>query len=241
MNMQLSPEPGHSGPLRCFALNIDPDTVMPEWFGAWRGQFLSARWSLGHRHEEALGRLIPLLLCGEQSAIHVFANEVERLRGSKWRDSMAALKRVETDEYAHEQALQALSSCLAKPADLHWIKRAARHFYLGLGITGGMVEHFARVSQLDACVCIIMNAITHCELGRRHPVTQLFERIKQDEARHVSLCRNHYLQLGGDRRMFAQSRGAIGKKLVPLLATEAESFENLGIDAERLFRKLAPA
>jgi hypothetical protein len=238
--MQLSPHSGHSGALRCFALNIDPDTVMPEWFVGWREQFLCAGSKLSDRHEEALGRLIPLLLCGEQSAIHVFGNEVERLRGSKWSDSIAALKQVETDEYAHEQALQTLSSSLMEPADLHWIKRAARHFYLSLGITGGMVEHFARVSQLDACVCIIMNAITHCDLGRHHLITQLFERIKKDEARHVSLCRDHYLQLGGDRCMFTQGRGAIGKKLVPLLATEAGSFESLGIDADRLFKKLAP-
>ena len=240
MSTQFSPHAGHSGALRCFDLSIDPDTVMPEWFTAWREQFLCSRSKLSHRHEEALARLIPLLLCGEQSAIHVFGNEVERLRGSKWNDSIAALKCIETDEYAHEQALQTLSSSLMEPTDLHWIKRGARHFYLSLGITGGMVEHFARVSQLDACVCIIMNAITHCDLGRHHLITQLFERIKNDEARHVSMCRDHYLQLGGDRNLFKESRGAIGKKLVPLLATQPESFENLGIDADRLFQKLAP-
>ena len=240
MSTQFSPHTGHSGALRCFDLNIDPGTVMPDWFVSWREQFSGARSTLSYRHEEALARLIPLLLCGEQSAIHVFRSEAERLRGSKWNDSIAALQRIETDEYAHEQALQTLSSSLMEPADLHWIKRAARHFYLGLGTTGGMVEHFARVSQLDACVCIIMNAITHCDLGRHHLITQLFERIKKDEARHVSMCREHFLRLGGDRNLFKESRGAIGKKLVPLLATQAESFENLGIDADRLLQKLAP-
>jgi hypothetical protein len=241
MSAQLAPRLEQSAALRCFDLDIDPDTVMPEWFVQWRDQYMRGQFSLSHQHEEALARLIPLLLCGEQSAIHVFGNEVERLRGGAWDSSIVALKSIETDEYAHEQALQTIASQLMEPTDLHSIKRKARHFYLSLGKTSGMVGHFARVSQLDACVCIIMDAITRCDLGKHHLIAQLFERIKKDEARHVSMCRQHFLQLGGDRQLFAQNRNMVGSKLVSLLATETESFENLGIDSDRLFNKLAPA
>ncbi|MFT5396526.1 MAG: hypothetical protein ACI85N_001725 [Gammaproteobacteria bacterium] len=238
----MSAQPSYieqSNNLRCFDVNIDPRTVMPAWFIDWRKGFLSGGSKLSHRHEEALARLIPLLLCGEQSAIHVFGVEVERLRGSPWSSSISLLKDIETDEYAHEQALQTLASMLMEPTDLRSIKRKARHFYISLGTTAGMGEHFARISQLDSCVCIIMNAITQCDLGRTHLIVQLFDHIKKDEARHVSISRKHFLKLGGDRRLFKESNKSIGSKLVTLLATQQDSFEALGIDPDVLFQKLA--
>lgn len=237
----MSAQPSHvenANPLRCFDVNIDPHMVMPQWFVAWREQFLFGKPTLSHRHEEALARLIPLLLCGEQSAIHVFGNEVERLRGTTWKTSIDLLKNIETDEYAHEQALQTVTTRLMEPADIHSIKRKAKHFYISLGNTVGMADHFARVSQLDACVCIIMNAITHSDLGKSHLIVKLFERIKKDEARHVSVCRKHFLQLGGDKNLFKENRHAVSTKLVKLLMTEANSFEALGIDPDRMFRKM---
>ena len=93
-----------------------------------------------------------------------------------------------------------------------------------------MSEHFARISQLDACVCIIMNAITHCDLGKRYLITQLFDRIKKDEARHVSVSRKHFMQLGGDRSSFRQSRDIVSTKLVFLLGTEAESLTQINTE-----------
>lgn len=238
MSAQPSPYIEQSNAIRCFDVNIEPHTVMPQWFIAWREQYLYGASKISNRHEEALARLIPLLLCGEQSAIHVFGKEVERLRGSTLSTSINLLKDIETDEYAHEQALQVVASSLMEPADIHWIKRKARHFYLSLGNTVGMADHFARISQLDACVCIIMNAITHCDLGKDHLIVKLFERIKKDEARHVSICRKHFLQLGGDRASFKENRFAVSTKLVKLLMTQADSFEILGIDSDLMFRKM---
>ena len=237
----MSAQPSHleqNKPLRCFDVCIDPATTMPDWFIDWRQQFLSDVRMLSPRHEEALARLIPLLLCGEQSAIHVFSEEIERLHGSPWSNSVSLLKVIETDEYTHEQSLQTVSSVLMEPVDLNSIKRKARHFYLGLGTTSGMVEHFARISELDTCVCIIMNSITHSDLGKRHLITKLFERIKQDEARHVNVCRKHYSHLGGDHILLKQGRSSVSSKLVSMLKTEANSFEMLGIDPDALFYKL---
>ena len=228
----------NSNPLRCFKLHIELRSVLPTWFTTWQQQLLSEMFMISSCHEEALARLIPLLLCGEQSAIHVFSREVERLRGTPWSNSIALLKDIESDEYVHEQALQTLSSLLMQPADLCLIKRKARHFYLKIGSTVGVTEHFARVSLLDTCVCKIMNAITQCDLGKRHLITQLFDRIKKDEARHVSVSRKHFQRLGGDRALFTQSKDIVNSQLVSLLRTEANSFETLGIDPDVLFRKL---
>lgn len=226
-------------PLRCFDVCIDPATTMPSWFINWRQQFLNDKRVLSHRHEEALARLIPLLLCGEQSAIHVFGEEIERLQGSPWSNSVSLLKDIEADEYTHEQALQTVSSVLMEPVGINSIKRKARHFYLGLGTTSGMAEHFARIAELDTCVCIIMNAITHSALGKRNLITQLFERIKQDEARHVYICRKHYSHLGGNRVLLKQGKDSVSSKLVSLLKTETNSFEMLGVDPDALFYKLS--
>ena len=84
-----------------------------------------------------------------------------------------------------------------------------------------------------------MNAITQSDLGKGHLIVRLLDHIKKDEARHVSICRKHFLALGGDRRLFKQNKDSIGSKLVSLLSTQAESFEALGIDPDVLFKKLA--
>ncbi len=227
--------------LRCFDINEVQYSVMPSWLTSWQQELYSSNFKLSSRHEEALARLIPLLLCGEQSAIHVFGSEIERLRGNTWAKSVSLLKEIEIDEHAHEKALQVLSSILMEPTDLRNIKRNARHFYLRLGNTAGVAEHFAQVAQLDACVCIIMNAITKSDLGREHLIAKLFDRIKQDEARHVSVSKKHFYYLGGNRILLSENKSSVSQKLVALLRTEANSFETLGIDPDALFSKLLNA
>lgn len=225
----------------CFEVNVEHGLSMPAWLNEWNRQVSQGKFKISQRHEEALARLVPFLLCGEQSAIHVFGSEIERLRSNTLSKSIDLLRSIETDEYAHEQALQTLTSMLMEPTDIKDIKRKARHFYVRLGNTTGMAQHFARVAQLDACVCIIMNAITKCDLGRDNLITQLFERIKKDEARHVAVSKKHFHYLGGDEKMLLDNKYDVSHKLVDLLSTEADSFETLGIDSDLLFSKLAHA
>ena len=225
----------------CFEVNIDDSLIMPAWVDSWRQQISNEKFTISSRHNEALARLMPFLLCGEQSAIQVFGAEVERLRDSSWSKSIRLLKSIESDEYAHEEALQTLSSLLMQPSDLNDIKRRARHFYIRLGNTKGMTEHFARVAQLDACVCIIMNAISNSDLGKNSLATQLVDRIKKDEARHVGVSKKHFHYLGGDETILKRNKRDVSNKLVALLQTEADSFESLGVDSDILFRKLTNA
>jgi rubrerythrin len=224
--------------LRCFTLAIKPNAGQPGWLSVWRREFANTKVALTDRQEESMARLLPLLLCGEQSAILIFGSEVERLQGASWRESIALLSAIETDEYGHEQALQELSSMLMVPADLHQIKRRAQLFYLSIGKAAGLDNHFANISQLDACVALLMHAVANSGLGRGHCIAHLFDRIKQDEARHVVISRQHFLKLGGDKDIFTQSRNTISHALVSLLSSEASSFENLGIDPDQLFATL---
>ena len=225
----------------CFEVSVNDSLVVPAWVDLWRQKVSSEKFSISSRHNEALARLMPFLLCGEQSAIQVFGAEVDRLRESGWSKSVDLLKDIESDEYGHEMALRTLSQLLMQPADLGSIKRQAQHFYLKLGNTAGMTEHFARVAQLDACACIIMNEISNSDLGQNSPVSQLLNRIKKDEARHVNISKKHFLHLGGVESTLKENGHEISEKLVALLRTEADSFESLGVDSDQLFRKLTNA
>ena len=236
MNDGLNAYP--SSGLRCFALDINPRPVQPHWLSVWRREFGRAELALSYRQEEAMARLLPLLLCGEQSAIQVFGCEAQRLQGDRWQDSIALLSAIETDEYGHEQALQDVSARLMVPEDLHRIKRRAQLFYISISKAAGLDNHFANISQLDACVALLMHAVANSSLGRSHGIAQLFKRIKQDEARHVAVSRQHFLKLDGDKNVFSQSRKTISHSLVELLSSEAQSFDNLGIDPNQLFTTL---
>lgn len=229
---------GKINKLRCFTVEIKPNSVQPAWLSVWRREFAQSKVALSCRQEEAMARLVPLLLCGEQSAIQVFGSEAQRLQGDGWRDSIALLNAIEIDECGHEQALQHLSAMLMVPDDLHRIKRRAQLFYVSIGKTAGLDNHFANISQLDACVALLMHAVANSSLGNGHCIAQLFERIKQDEARHVAVSRQHFLKLGGHKDVFAKTRKTISNALVTLLRGEADSFENLGIDADQLFATL---
>lgn len=240
MNKQL-PYLTKSNAFGCFEVNVDDSLVVPAWVDIWRQKVTNEKLILSSRHNEALARLMPFLLCGEQSAIQVFGTEVDRLRDSTWSKSIGHLKDIESDEYGHEMALRTLSQLLMQPSDLSAIKRQARHFYLQLGTTSGMVEHFARVAQLDACACIIMNEISNSDIGQSSPVAQLLNRIKKDEARHVNISKKHYLYLGGVESVLKKSKHEVSEKLVALLSTEADSFESLGVDPDQMFRKLTNA
>ena len=55
--------------LRCFKVDIERYPVMPDWVKDWREELVTGKFKISSRHEEALARLVPLLLCGEQSAV----------------------------------------------------------------------------------------------------------------------------------------------------------------------------
>jgi hypothetical protein len=63
----------HSAPAK------DP-AQSPRWWQQWLKQFPLADLRMQDSHQQALANLMPLLMCGEQSAELIFHNEVERLR-----------------------------------------------------------------------------------------------------------------------------------------------------------------
>ena len=188
---------------------------------------------------EAFGRVIPFLICGEQSAIDVFGNA----GNIDSTTAVSLLKRefakIESEEAGHELLWQTLVHQLPQPADLRLLKRRAALFFARLGRADTVAEHFAQVSQLDSAVGAIMWSLEHSEIAKDERVKAVAKLIKHDEARHVSVSRRFALGLGVERDKYHELGSKIRHELLALLAPIADSIEDLGIDASAMFKRIA--
>jgi hypothetical protein len=184
----------------------------------------------------ALGRLLPALLCGEESAFHVFWREAGRLTDVQLRHSLALARQIAGEELEHESLLRELRNCCPVADNLTGIRLRARRFFLSMASRDPAL-HFARVAALDSCVCVILAAVAK-PLARARVVVDTFNRIRGDEARHVRFSRAHSCELGADKSLLADTAACVRSELVALLHPLASSFEDLGLDADRLFRRI---
>ncbi|MDN3683056.1 hypothetical protein QWZ04_22375 [Vibrio tapetis subsp. quintayensis] len=201
----------------------------------WIDEFKDKTIVFENEHAVALARLLPLLVCGEQSSQWVFYNEYQRASGQSIRYSVIAFEGIVADEQYHEQALDFVQQQLAAPDDLSKLKRRSQRFYMAFGHQDTLAEHFAQIACLDALVCRIMLAIENGNFGAEHPFTLLCRMIKQDEARHVTLAKQHALTLGFDKSKWRDLRKFVGEKLYGLLDSERCAFEQIGVDLDWVF------
>lgn len=203
---------------------------------------------------DALARLIPLLLCGEQSAVHIFNTEQLRLdRQLACHDheqrcddphyiALQTLARIEADERLHEQALQLVLNKLPTTSEQHKIKRKAQRFYTQITQnTHSIAEHFQMIAKLDSCVCILMDSVAKSSLRDTH-LASLFNLIKKDEARHVGFAKKHS-RIVRPKSVADDSCSTfkVQAQLVELLATESASLNALQINSQALFERLLKA
>jgi hypothetical protein len=184
---------------------------------------------------EALGRLLPALLCGEESSFHVFSQEAGRLTEVAFYQRALA-RRIAVEESEHERLLGDLRKCCPVPNDLTSIRLRAHRFFLRMACRDHAL-HFAKVAALDSAVCVILAAVTK-PLRRARVVVETFNRIRGDEARHVRFSREYSCELGADKSLLADTAACVRSELVGLLYPLASSFEDLGLDADRLFRRI---
>jgi len=185
---------------------------------------------------EALGRLLPVLLCGEESAFQVFWREAGRLTDVQYRRSLALARRIAAEELEHEQLLRELRNCCPAPDDLASLRLRARRFFLRMASREPAL-HFARVAALDSGVCVILAAVAK-PFARSPAVVDTLNRIRRDEAKHVRFSREHSRELGADKSLLAETATCVRSELVALLYPLASSFEDLGLDADHLFRRV---
>lgn len=195
--------------------------------------------NLSEAQVAALGRLLPSLLCGEESAFHIFWREGQRVSNAQRNRSRALAYRIAADELKHERLLQQLRSCCPVPDDITSILPRTRQFFLRIASRDPAV-HFARVAGLDSGVCLILSALVR-PLSRATALTHIFDRIRSDEARHVRFSRQRSYELGADAALLTNTAAQIRSELVALLYPLGSSFEDLGADADRLFRRVKRA
>jgi hypothetical protein len=184
----------------------------------------------------ALGLLLPSLLCGEESAFQVFWREGRRISNVQASRSRVLAYRIAADELEHERLLQELRSCCPVPDDIGSTLSRARRFFLRVASRDPAL-HFARVAALDSGVCVVLSALIK-PVARATALVEMFDRIRSDEARHVRFSRQHSYELGADMSLLANTAVQVRSELVALLYPLGHSFEDLGVDADQLFRRI---
>ena len=191
---------------------------------------------LDARHSEALSELLPLLLCGEESAVLSFdryANSVP-LGASGRRDFQG----IQADEAVHARCLQRLRASLPAPRSDGHQRARLRRFYARLSDLD-FGDHLARIAALDSAVCLILGALRQQRgpIAKDAAVGRLFERIHEDEARHVTIARRYTAVLGNPHDLYSVAADT-RDQLAAMLSERAGAFESLGICPDRLFHRV---
>jgi hypothetical protein len=184
----------------------------------------------------ALGQLLPSLLCGEESAFLVFWRDGQGVSNAQASRSRALAYRIAADELAHEHLLQQLRCCCPVAGDIASILPGTRRFFLRIASRDPAV-HFARVAGLDSGLCVILAALV-TPLSRATALTEIFDRIRRDEARHVRFSRKRSYELGAGTLLVTNTAAQIRGELVSLLYPLGRSFEDIGVDSDHLFRRI---
>ncbi len=204
---------------------------------SWLEQHKQCRFTFTALQQIALSRLIPLLICGEQSSQWVFYNEKERFRQSPSasENDIVDLERIVSDEVYHEKALLYVLEQLPTPDDINTIRRRSQLFFAGLGKQLTIEQHYAQIACLDSWVCKLMLALEKSALPCSHPFVSLCRCIKQDEAKHVSIAKKHSKQSALSKEQRLRLFDELTQKLHKLLSTEKQAFLTIGVDIDTLF------
>lgn len=196
---------------------------------------LAVRLELTNPHSQALGELLPLLLCGEESAVLAFAHHAQ---SEKWRpQARQDFARIESDEARHTRWLQRLRASLPRPrADIQTY-RGVKQFFICLSSPDFGI-HLGHIAALDSAVCLILGRLRRTRACASDAwVKTVFELIHRDEARHVAIARHYAGELCSTRGLTACAT-EMRERLTTLLASHAEAFETLEVCPDDLFRQL---
>jgi len=193
------------------------------------------RLELSAPHARALCELLPLLLCGEESAVLAFARH-SRLEnwGPRAQQDFSS---VEIDEQRHTHLLRCLRASLPTPKTDAQLRSGVKQFFLRLS-SPNLGIHLGHIAALDSAVCLILGKLRRtdaCASDAR--VAHIFERIHRDEARHVAIARHYARELSPAHDLLAcaiQTR----EQLTSLVSGGAEALDTLGVCPDTLFRQL---
>ena len=186
---------------------------------------------------EALAEVLPLFLCGEESAVLTFG-QLSAM------DSLSAVDRgrlseIGNDEAWHEIWLSGLRAGLPTPRTESTGSREMRLFYLSLN-DARIGMHLARIAALDSAVCVIVGLLRrrHGALASDARLSDLFARIHRDEARHAQIAAIFARQRESALDVYHTAH-ATRTSLIRLLLARADALEGLAICPDRLIRRLS--
>ena len=186
-------------------------------------------------HSRAFSELLPLLLCGEESAVLAFAHHSQIQKwGPRARQDFT---RVEIDEERHTYWLQRLRASLPTPRTDLRLRRGVKHFFLRQSSPNPGI-HLGHIAALDSAVCLILGRLRRtnaCASDAR--VAHIFEHIHRDEARHVAIARQYARELCSAHDLFACATET-REQLTNLMSAGAEALDTLEVCPDTLFRQL---
>ena len=107
---------------------------------------------------EALGRFVPSLLCGEESAVLIFHHESKRLSREARAEMQKSLLGLAGEEELHEIMLRTISAWLPDCGDRQEIRDRARKFFFSFASTDPALR-LAHIAEIDSCVSITLSAM----------------------------------------------------------------------------------
>jgi hypothetical protein len=201
-----------------------------------RSRPMTMKVQLGTRHCEALAELLPVLLCGEESAVLTFGGYVgsAQLQVAARREFCA----IQSDEERHTTWLQRLKLALPAARSDPGLLRQVRRFFAAVR-EPQLGPHLARIAALDSAACVVLGALRRRGSAIRtdRTLANMFAQIHQDEVRHVAIA-HHYARLLCDaadlRSLAADTRAG----LTSLLARRADALEQLEVCPDALLQRL---
>jgi hypothetical protein len=185
---------------------------------------------------QALANLLPLLICGEESASYVFDALANTLAGQLDTALILDLRSITQDEIRHAVYLEHLRASLPTPADRHSAHRAA--VFLSKLNTPVPVRQLARLAALDSAVCKLLAALLHpaAPISKCAPLAAMLRRIQLDEARHVRITRACVRVLNLSPEQVAAEQAVVLQAFLTLLQASQADLYTLQIDIDALLR-----
>lgn len=193
---------------------------------------------------EPLGAIMPLLLCGEESAVMVFSNldaEIAGLHPDFASGANNVMARVACEEHFHEYLLSHLVEGLRSEQlpNARKNQRATKLFFMRLRAETASA-HLARLSALDSFVTRTLAAL-QCKtsaLRASATVMHLYNKIRYDEGNHVRITRDHLVRHDVSEEFMLAQREHVATAYTGLLEPYFDDFEALGVDSDRLRKSI---
>lgn len=189
-----------------------------------------------HSIQQHTATLIAMLRAGEQSAFAAFGGILLRLSPGEHGLAAPHLAQLIADEERHERALAVHADRLPGVAANDAM---TRRFFRSLESREPRI-HLARIAALDGCVCQVLASVL-AQNSQRPAANSLFDllsTIRTDEAHHVRVTRNLCCALGSDAESTKAIVFEVRHGFAGLLASRADSFAALGVDAGALILRI---